>query len=112
TAHEFLFLDRDAVELGHGVHVLVATAGQVDDHDVLARQAGRRLHGPGHGVAGLKRGDDALAAGQVPEGGERLLIRDGRVVDAPRVLQPGVLGADARVVKARGDRVRLDDLAV
>ena len=40
----------------------------------------------------------------------RLSVIDGDIIGAARLLQPCVLGADAGVVEARGDRVRLFDL--
>ena len=43
---------------------------------------------------------------------ERLGVGDGAVLGALGDLEPRVLGADAGVVEAGGDRVRLDDLAV
>ena len=44
--------------------------------------------------------------------GERLVVARHPVLDAPDRLQQRVLGADARIVEARGDRVRLLHLAV
>jgi hypothetical protein len=63
-------------------------------------------------LAGFQRRDDALGAAQVVEGGQRLVVGDADVLGAADVLQPGVLGADAGVVQAGRDRMRLDDLAV
>jgi hypothetical protein len=71
-----------------------------------------QLHGVGHGVAGFQRRDDALGAAQVVEGLQRLVVGDAHVFGAADVLQPGVLGADAGVVQAGADAVRLGDLAV
>ena len=42
----------------------------------------------------------------------RLVVGDAHVLGAVAVLQVGMLGADARIVEARADRMRLDDLAV
>lgn len=55
--------------------------------------------------------DDAFELRAHPEAAQRLLVRRDDVLRAARVLQPGVLGADAGVVEAGADRVRLDDLA-
>jgi hypothetical protein len=63
-------------------------------------------------VAGLQRRDDALGAAQVVEGLQRLGVGDAHVLGAADVLEVGVLGADAGVVQAGADAVRLGDLAV
>ena len=59
------------------------------------------------------------SAGMIPssrvircEGAQRLVVGDPHVARAAGVAQPRVLRADARVVEAGGDRVRLEDLAV
>ena len=49
---------------------------------------------------------------RVVEGRERLVVGDGDVLGAAGILEPGVLGADAGIIEAGRDRVRLDDLAV
>mmetsp|Transcript_3996 Transcript_3996/g.12089 ORF Transcript_3996/g.12089 Transcript_3996/m.12089 type:complete len:551 (+) Transcript_3996:487-2139(+) len=101
----------DAERLGDGYHVLVAAAAEVDD-DVLARaEALGHLDGEGDGVRGLERGDDPFGPRELRERGERLVVRDGLVDRAAAVLEERVLGADARVVEARGDGVRRLDLA-
>mmetsp|Transcript_59253 Transcript_59253/g.139760 ORF Transcript_59253/g.139760 Transcript_59253/m.139760 type:complete len:374 (+) Transcript_59253:221-1342(+) len=66
----------------------------------------------GDRMAGLQRGDDALGAAQVVEGGQRLGVGDADVLGPADVLQVGMLGADAGVVQAGRDRVRFGDLAV
>lgn len=63
-------------------------------------------------MAGLQGGNDAFGAAQVVEGVQGLLVRDAHVLGAAQFLQPGVLGADAGIVKAGADAVRLGDLAV
>ena len=72
----------------------------------------RELHRVGDRVARFQRRDDALGAAEAMERGERLVVGDADVFGAADVLQVGVLGADAGVVEAGRDRVRLDDLAV
>ena len=49
---------------------------------------------------------------QVVEGLQGFGVGDPDVLGAGAILQPGMLGADARIVEAGGDRVGLDDLAV
>src|SRR5438067_1542894 len=102
----------EAGALRDRVHVLVAAARQVDQDDLVFRQRRRQLDGVGDRVRGLERRDDALDAAAVVESGQRFLIGDRDVLRAFDVLQPGVLGTDARVVQAGRDRVGLDDLAV
>ena len=67
----------------------------------------------------LARAWRGSSAGMMPsslaaelEGVERLLVGRRDVVDAADLVQPGVLGADAGIVEAGGDRVGLRDLAV
>jgi hypothetical protein len=62
-------------------------------------------------VRGLERAQDALGAGQALERGQRVGVGARHVAGAPAVLPVGVLGADARIVEAGRDRVRLGDLA-
>ena len=46
------------------------------------------------------------------ERGERFLVGDRGVLDAADVVQPGVLGPDARIIQPGRDRMGLGDLAV
>ena len=57
-------------------------------------------------------GEDAFGARQLVERRQRLVVGDADVVGAAGVLEERVLGTDARVVEAGGDRMGLDDLAV
>ena len=63
-------------------------------------------------MRGLERRDDPLQLGQPAERRERLLVGHRLVARAPGVAQPGVLRADAGIVQAGRDRVRLGDLAL
>src|SRR6267142_2159485 len=65
-----------------------------------------------HRMRRLERRDDALAAAKRVEGGERLVVGHGDVLGTAVVLEPCVLGADARIVETRRDRMRLGDLSV
>mmetsp|Transcript_20706 Transcript_20706/g.65502 ORF Transcript_20706/g.65502 Transcript_20706/m.65502 type:complete len:480 (+) Transcript_20706:426-1865(+) len=97
----------------HGVDVLVATPGAIEDHAGLALgQGGAELLEVGEGVGGLERGNDTLELGHELEGVQGLLVAHGVVLAAAHLLEEGVLRADARVVQTGGDRVGLDDLTV
>src|SRR5216684_425269 len=63
-------------------------------------------------MRGLERRNDALAAAQIVERGDGFRVVDGYVLSPAGVLEPGVLGAYARVIQPRRDRMRLADLAV
>lgn len=94
------------------MHVLVAAAGQAHhDHGVRA-ELPADLERAGQRVRGLDRRDDALGAAQQRERVHRLGVGDLAVLGAAAVAQPRVLGADAGVVEARGDRVGFEGLAV
>jgi hypothetical protein len=99
-------------QIGHGANVFVATARQVDQNGLVRAHGFGQLHGVGHGVAGLQRGNDAFGAAQVVEGVQRLFVGDAHIFGAANVLQPCVLGAHAGVVQAGADAVRFGDLAV
>ena len=92
--------------------VLVAAPREVDEQMLVAFHRRRQLHRVGDGVARLERRDDALGAAEAVERRQRLVVGDADVLGPADVVQPGVLGADAGVVEAGRDRVRLVDLAV
>ena len=54
--------------------------------------------------------NDAFKLCAHPEAAQGLLVRCDDVLRTARVLQPGVLGADAGVIETGTDGVRLDDL--
>ena len=56
--------------------------------------------------------DDAFQAAALVERGERFVVGHRGVFDAADVMQPGVFRADAGVVEAGGNRMRIDDLAI
>src|SRR3954470_20285066 len=88
--------------------VLVPAPGEA--HEV--QLGGRGVQQPGDRVGGLERRDDPVAGRQLAERRDRLLVGDRLVARAAAVAQPGVLGAAARIVEARRDRVGLEDLAL
>ena len=80
--------------------------------DVVLRLACGELHRLGDGVRAFQRGQDAFAAGQRVERGQRVVVAAVGVRDAAGVFPVAVLGADAGVVEAGGDRVDVARLAV
>jgi hypothetical protein len=62
-------------------------------------------------VGRLEGGDDSLRAGEVAKGVDGLVVGHGRILDPPGLLEVRVFRADARIIEARGGRVRLEDLA-
>src|SRR2546423_4500914 len=98
--------------LGNGEDVLVAATAHVHDREIAARQRRRQLLDEGQRVRRLQRRDDAFEPGAQLESGERLLVGDGDVFHAARLLEPGMLGSDARIVQARRDRMAFEDLSV
>src|SRR5207302_11263317 len=87
--------------------VLVAAARQADEHEFLIHFARAR-----ECMSRLERRKDALGAGEVAEGGERLLVRGAHIFGAAGVAEERMLWADARVVEAGRDRVGVEHLAV
>ena len=87
--------------------VLVAAPAEADED-----QVGVEVARAGEGMRRLERGDDPFRAREVAERGESLLVRRHAVLGAARVAEEGVLRADAGVVEAGGDRMRVGDLAV
>ena len=63
-------------------------------------------------MAGLQRRQDAFGARELVERGQRLVVGDADVFGTAGVLEERVFRADAGIVEAGGDRMRLDDLAV
>ena len=64
------------------------------------------------GVRRFERGDDAFELREQLKRFERLVVRCRCVLDAPRVVEECVLGADGRVVESGGDRMRRGYLPV
>src|SRR3546814_10725386 len=93
-------------------NILVPSARAVDDDDLVLAQRRRDAFGGGDGVRRLQRGDDALQLGQLLKARERFFVGHRLIPHAADLVQPGMLGADAGVVEAGRDAVRLGDLAV
>src|SRR6516164_7716803 len=96
----------------HARQILVAASGQVDHHEMILRLLRRQIHHPCQRMRGFERGDDAFEPRAQLERGQRLLVRRRKVLHPLDVVEPGVLRADAGVIEAGGDRVRLVDLSV
>ena len=63
-------------------------------------------------MCGFERGDDAFGAGEKTRSGHGIVVGDGRIFGAAFVGEPGVFGADRRIVESGGDGMRSGDLAV
>ena len=79
---------------------------------MVGRKLRRDLRDLGQGMGRLQGRDDAFRARTQLEGGQRLYIRDSDIFHAARLMEPGVLGSDAGIVEARGNRVRVLDLTI
>ena len=94
------------------MHVLVAAPREVDEKQFAGRHRRRDLCGVGERVRRFERRHDAFEVAQIVKRLQRLVVGHRHVFRAPRILEPRVLRADARVIEPRRDRVRFDDLAV
>src|SRR6266481_2947901 len=91
----------------HLSEVLVATAAEPDEDQLRVELPGARER-----VRRLERGDDPLGAGEVAERLERLRVVCPHILRSADVPKVRVLRADARIVEAGRDRVRVGDLPV
>src|SRR5690349_21362068 len=97
---------------GNGIEVLVAAARDVHHHQVILRLQRRYVEQPRDRVGRLERRDDALELAAQLERGHRLVVGRREEVHPFHVVEPSVLGADARIIEPRRDRMRFLDLAV
>src|SRR5262249_3371374 len=104
--------DRLAAEAGDLVGVLIAPAGEADDQDRVGTEPGGFLQPLRDGVARLQRGEGPPVPRPRVVGLERLGIGHAHIADPAAVLPEAVLGADAGIVEAGGDRVHVLGLAV
>ena len=93
-------------------HILIATAAQVDQNDLILAHGLGDLHHLVQRVAGLEGGQDAFGAGAESLRLERLRVGRILVLHPPDGLELRVLRADSGVIEPRRDRVRLLNLAV
>ena len=94
------------------MHILVATARQVGQHDLVFRQGGRQLGRVGQRVRRFQGRDDAFDMAAVVEGLQRFVVGDRDVLRAARVFQPGMFRADAGVIQPCADREALQNLPI
>src|SRR5262245_31687286 len=92
--------------------VLVAPAGEVDDHDLVLAHLWCEFHRIRDGMCGFERRHDALDLGRELEGLKGLLVEDGDIGYATGITQPAVLWPDARVVEPGRDRMTVENLAI
>ena len=97
---------------GDGGAVLVAAARDVHDDDLIGAHGRREFARISDGVRAFDCRDDALHTAEVFERVDGLVVGDGHVSRASAVVQRGMLGPDARVVKAGGNGVHRCDLPV
>src|SRR3954447_24924049 len=91
----------------HFGQILVAAAGEADEDELfLALVYAREC------MSGLERRNDSFETAQLPERVQGVLVARPQVFGAAAVAQPRMLGADAGIVEAGRDRVRVGDLAV
>ncbi len=92
--------------------VLISTAGEVGDNDLVFGHGGGAFDDFGDGVGGFEGGDDAFELGEAEEGVEGIGVGGVGVFRAVLVTEPGVFGADGGVVESSRDGVGELDLAV
>src|SRR5438132_2712560 len=87
--------------------ILVSATGETDEHEFLVE-----FPCAGEGMCRLERRDDPLEPCQIAERRQRLVVARANVLGPAGIPQPRVLGADARIVEAGGDGMRIEYLAV
>src|SRR6266403_2257446 len=97
---------------GVSVHILVATARDIDDDQVFARELRRALDEAGNGMCGFERGNDAFGTRQKLCCIKSCSIGDGGIFCPALISQPGVLGTDRWIVETCGNGMRGGDLPV
>ena len=98
--------------VGNGEYVLVAAAAHVHHDQVVARQGRCDFRDMGQRMSRFERRDDPFHSARQLERSERFVVGDRDVLDAPDIVQPGVLGANAGIIEPRRDRVRIANLPV
>ena len=74
--------------LNYVIHILVATAGEVDEDGTVTHTLGQ-LHAVGHGVGRLNGGNDTLQPSQLVESVDGFFVVDDIVLDSADLLQEG-----------------------
>ena len=91
--------------LKHLLHILVPSAGEVDDENLILLHSGCQFDRMGNGMGALQGRQNALRPGQQLKGLQHLFIGDSDVFGAPGFLQVAVLRADAGIIQSRGDGI-------
>ncbi len=79
---------------------------------MIGRQVRCDLLHMGQRVGGLECRNNTLEARAELEGSERFGIGDRDILDPAAVVEPGVLGADTRIVQPGRNRMGVEDLSV
>src|SRR3954470_21593822 len=95
-----------------GEDVLVAAAAHVHDDEMIARQGRRDLGDMRKRMRRLERRDDAFEPACQLERLQCLFVGYRDVLHVAKLVEPGMLGTDAGVIEAGGDRMRVADLSV
>ena len=81
----------DTVLFDDEVHILVASAGEVDQNGAVAHGLGE-LHPVSDGVGAFDRGNDALETGELEERVDGVFVVDQVIFDPADVPEERVLG--------------------
>ena len=104
-------LSTDTVFLNDIIHVLIAAAGEVDEHGAFAHGLGQ-LHAVGNGMGAFDSRDDALHAGQFKESVDGLIVGHDIVRHTAQIVQEGVFRPAGWLVQAAGYGVDRSGVAV
>ena len=85
--------------LGYAGEVLVAAAGQIKHHQMLPRLARSEIHDASERMRRLECRNDAFEARAELKRRYRLLVGRGKILHPFYVIEPSVLGANARIVE-------------
>ncbi|EGE58214.1 hypothetical protein RHECNPAF_334005 [Rhizobium etli CNPAF512] len=105
-------LQSHSQNLADGEDVLVATAGEVHQDDLVLAHRRRTLDHLGNRMRGLERRDDAFEAGQGLEGLKRFVVHDRHIIDPADIAEPRMFRTDARIIETGRNRMAFLDLAI
>ena len=103
---------RDSDIAGEDVHILVAAAGEIEDHDFIFFHFGGAVDQLRQRVRGFERGNNSFDAGESARCLDGFFVGDGGVFGAAFVGEPGVLGADGGIIEAGGNGMGGCDLSI
>src|SRR5690606_35346190 len=95
-----------------GFHIFVTAAAQAHENDGVWAKLSAELYCSCKRMRRLDSRDDALCARQQSHGIHRRCISHRQIPRSAKISKPTVLRADTRIVETRGNRVRLNRLAV